>query len=157
MMSVIPISSTAPNRYLSGMAALNIPSAKGTGDWHMIETFFSPHQQSSRLFITGSGCQDDTTPFLADMGVYDCSAILNSYGIPHPDGSVYAATHARAIADMVLVTILDGRFPNFIPLDDWMPRDIDKQAVFNLLETAAGRIDEAGRKRILTWIEANLT
>lgn len=150
------ISSTAPDRYLSGMAALNIPSDEGTGDWHMIETFFSPRQRFSRLFITGAGCHDDTTSYLADMGVYDCSAILNAYGIPHPGGSVYAATHARAIADMVLVTILDGRSPSFIPLDDWMPSDIDKQAVFDLLEVAAGRMDEEDKKRVLVWIEANL-
>src|SRR5260364_247270 len=97
------IPETSPSRYLSGIAALNIPSTRGTGDWHLIETFFRPRQQHSRLFVSGIGCEAD---------------------------------HARAIADMVLVCVLDGSEPDHVELDDWMPMSEDKQAVFDLLEIA---------------------
>ncbi len=33
---------TANPRVFGSIAALNIPSVKGTGDWHLIETFFQP-------------------------------------------------------------------------------------------------------------------
>lgn len=149
------ISETSPQRYLSGMAALNIPSSKGTGDWHLIETFFRPHQQRSRLFIAGAGCEADTTPLLADQGVFECSAILNEWGIPHPPGTVYAATHARAIADMVLVCVLDGSHADYVELDDWMPRNEDKQAVFDLLDMAMQYLTLEQKSRVTVWKTKN--
>ena len=54
--------------------------------------------------------------------------------VPHPKGPVYAATHARAIADLVLGAILRDESPDFVPLDDWMPRDDDKREVRALLD-----------------------
>src|SRR5260363_411575 len=65
------IPETSPSRYLSGIAALNIPSTRGTGDWHLIETFFRPRQQHSRLFVSGIGCETDTTP-LPDTNNREC-------------------------------------------------------------------------------------
>lgn len=152
-MSIIP--PTTPFRYLSGMAALNIPSDSGTGDWHMVETFFRPRQTLSRLFLAGDGCPDDTTPLLSDVGVYECSHILDRYQIPHPDGAVFAATHARAIADMVLVTVADGGSPAFIKLDDWMPEVEDKRAVFELLDAAISQLKTIAREKIAAWVKAN--
>jgi hypothetical protein len=49
----------------------------------------------------------------------------------------YAATHARAIADLVLGAVLNGGSAEFVKLDDWMPGDSDKQEVFGLLCIAA--------------------
>jgi hypothetical protein len=152
-MNIIP--STAPFRYLSGMAALNIPSDSGTGDWHLVETFFRPRKVLSRLFVTGAGCPDDTTPLLSNIGVYECSSVLDQYRIPRPAGAVYAATHARAIADMVLITALDGGSLAFIRLDDWMPGDEDKWAVFDLLDNAVVKMKPPAKDKIGTWIAAN--
>ncbi len=150
------IPETSPQRYLSGIAALNIPSFKGTGDWHLIETFFRSHQQRSRLFMAGVGCEADTTPLLADRGVFDCSAILNEWGIPHPPGTVYAANHARAIADMVLVCVLDGSHPDHVELDDWMPGNEDKQAVFDLLDVAMQYLTWEQQSKVAAWKKKNL-
>jgi hypothetical protein len=151
--NVIP--ETTPLRYLSGLAALNIPSENGTGDWHMVETFMKPKTESARLFVAGVGCADDTTPLLSSEGVFDCSKVLDRFKIPHPKGAVFAANHARAIADMVIVTVLGGGSPNFIALDDWMPGVDDKGAVFSMLQLVFEKIEKTDKESIVQWITKN--
>lgn len=132
----VKIPATSKLRYLGGMAALNLPSPTGTGDWHMEQTFFRSREKFSRSFISGVGCPTDTTPILGDAGVYDCTAVFAELGIPHDGAVAYAANHARAAADLVLAAVLRGESPDFVVLDDWMPRDSDKQQVFELLDSA---------------------
>jgi hypothetical protein len=153
MNTIIP--PTSPTRYLSGMAALNIPSDSGTGDWHMIETFFKPTKVMARLFVAGVGCADDTTPLLYDLGVFECSDVLDRHNIPHTSGPVFAASHARAIADMVLVVTLEDGNPAFIDLDDWMPEREDKNKVFELLDIATSKMGPHEKERVSRWIAAN--
>jgi len=149
------IPATTPQRYLSGMAALNLPSPEGTGDWHLIETFFKPRQKQPRLFIAGNGCPGDTNGLLGDAGIYECSALLASLNIPHADGPAFAANHTRAIADLVLVSVLEGGTPDFVQLDDWMPRDIDKVSVFELLDIAQPKLNADQQGKVLRWRTAN--
>jgi excisionase family DNA binding protein len=149
------IPETTLQRYLSGMAALNLPSEKGTGDWHLIETFLKPKRKRSRLFIAGVGCEGDTTPLLGDRGIFECSSLLDRLKIPHPPGPAYAADHARAIADLVLVAILEGGSPDFVRLDDWMPGDDDKQTVFDLLNHAIPQLTIDRQEKISTWMKKN--
>jgi len=104
--SAITVPATSRLRYLGGMAALNLPSPTGTGDWHMVQTFFGPRKKLSRSFISGAGCQTDTTSILGDAGVYDCSEVLDELGIPYEGDVAYAASHARACADLVLAAVL---------------------------------------------------
>jgi hypothetical protein len=137
------------------MAALNLPSPTGTGDWHMEQTFFFPRQKRSRSFISGTGCQTDTTPLLGDTGIYDCTSILDELHIPHESAVAYAANHARATADLVLGAILRGSIPNFVVLDDWMPRDSDKQQVFNLLAKAREHLHTEQQDKLLEWQRKN--
>ena len=139
------IPATSPLRYIGGMAALNLPSPTGTGDWHMEQTFFRQREHRSRSFISGVGCPTDTTHILGEAGVYDCTAVLDELGIPHESAVAYAANHARAIADLVLAAVLRGESPAFVVLDDWMPRDSDKQQVFDLLAKALGHLTEGQR------------
>jgi hypothetical protein len=65
------------------MAALNLPSSAGTGDWHIEQTFFRPRKNRSRSFISGAGCPTDTTSILGDTGIYDCTTVLDELGIPY--------------------------------------------------------------------------
>lgn len=143
---------TSPLHYLGGMAALNLPSPLGTGDWHMEQTFFRQRDKRSRSFISGIGCATDTTALLGDAGVYDCTNIINDLQIPHESEPVFAANHARAIADLVISSILRGIVPNHIQLDDWMPRASDKQDVFDLLGIAATHLTENQQQVMATWI-----
>jgi addiction module RelB/DinJ family antitoxin len=151
------IPETSPDRYLSGIAALNLPSESGTGDWHLIETFFKPQKRRPKLFVAGKGCPDNTNEFLGERGIFECSALLDKLKIPRHPGPAYAATHARAIADLVLASILSGGALDHIPLDDWMPQDRDKQQVFDLLHLALIHLSEAQRDKILKWQAKNST
>lgn len=151
MRYVISIPATTKQLYLGGMAALNLPSDTGTGDWHMEQTFFRPRKTRSRSFISGKGCPTDTTALLGDEGIYDCTQILLKYGIHYESHPVYAANHARATADLVLDAVMRDRSPDFVMLDDWMPRDMDKQQVFALLEKASEHLPTKQRKQVLAW------
>lgn len=155
MSATLAIPETSRSRYLSGMAALNLPSPKGTGDWHLVETFLQPRQQRSRTFLAGVGCEIDTTPYLADLGVYECSAIMDELQIPHPQGAVYAASHARAIADLVLAAVLSDGSPDFVQLDDWMPRDNDKIEVFDLISIALAKLNAEQQHKVQAWQRKN--
>jgi hypothetical protein len=149
----IPATSLSPLVYLGGMAALNLPSPTGTGDWHMEQTFFIPRPSGkrSRSFISGVGCLTDTTSILGDEGIFDCTGILAELGIPHEGVSAYAANHARATADLVLDAVLRGVSPEFVTLDDWMPRDGDKEDVFFLLEEARPHLTAAQQDQLRVW------
>ena len=146
---MIKIPATSRLHYLGGMAALNLPSPTGTGDWHMEQTFFRSREKRSRSFISGAGCPTDTTSILGDAGVYDCTAVLDELGIPHESAVAYAANHARATADLVLAAVLRGESPDFVVLDDWMPRDSDKQQVFDLLSKALGHLSAEQQDKVL--------
>ena len=152
-----PITLPATSRlcYLGGMAALNLPSPTGTGDWHTEQTFFRQREKRSRSFISGVGCPTDTTPMLGDTGVYDCTATLDELGIPHESAVAFAASHARACADLVLASVMRGVSPDFVALDDWMPRDSDKQQVFDLLAKALGHLTAEQRDKVLRWQKKN--
>jgi hypothetical protein len=152
----VTIPATSPYRYLGGMAALNLPSPTGTGDWHMEQTFFHSRETRSRSFISGVDCATDTTSILGDIGVYDCTDLLDDLRIPHAEGSVYAANHARAIADLVLSAVLRDESPDFIRLDDWMPRDSDKQEVFDLLSIAFKQLRHKQQQALLAWQNKNV-
>lgn len=95
-------------------------------------------------------------PLLGDEGIYDCAPVLDRLRIPHPPGPVYAATHARAIADMVLCSILREQSPEHVTLDDWMPRNQDKVAVAHLLRHSSERLNAFMRSRLSTWLSRNL-
>lgn len=117
----------------------------------MVETFFRPKRSRSRLFVVGEGCEYDTNLLLGDAGIFECSGILDRCHIPHSQGEVFAANHARAIADMVLVSIQNNESLDHVLLDDWMPSDEDKAEVFKLLELAFCKLDSSAIERIGAW------
>lgn len=154
--SPITLPPTTKRRYLGGMAALNLPSASGTGDWHFEQTFFRLREKRSRSFISGTGCLTDTNPMLGDRGIYDCTAVLDDLGIPHESPVAFAASHARAIVDLVLAAVMRGQSADFVVLDDWMPRASDKQEVFELLEKALEYLSLDQQDEVNQWKSKNL-
>jgi hypothetical protein len=149
------IPETSKQRYLGGMGALNLPSPKGTGDWHMLQHFFMPELKPSPSFISGEGCMTNTNHLLGDRGIYDCTAILDAIQVPYETSPVYAASHARATADLVLSAILSNGSPRYVVLDDWMPCDSDKQEVFDLLEVAMKQLNHKQKEQVLLWKHKN--
>jgi hypothetical protein len=154
-MVVIP-PETSPTRYLSALAALNLPTGDGTGDWHQTETFKRGAPCEPLGFLIGPGLAWDTTPYMASVGVVECSALLAAYGIPHPAGPVWTADHARAIADVVVGEALTGRLIMCVDLEGWMPCPEDKDAVVRLLVMAMGRLPESAKGIVTAWIAKNV-
>ena len=148
---MIPVTSLHPLRYIGGMAALNLPSPTGTGDWHFVQTFERERQHRSRSFISGAGCLTDTSGLLGDAGIYEATELLRTLGIKFEGGTAYAANHARACADLVLAAVMRSLSPDFVRLDDWMPRESDKRAVYDLIDRALPRMDAMQAEVVRVW------
>ncbi|HTV74149.1 MAG TPA: hypothetical protein VME66_10620 [Candidatus Acidoferrales bacterium] len=156
-MSPLTIPATSPTKYLSGVVALNLPADGTSGDWHYEQTFLRPRTRTPRTFLAGDGQPTDTSLLLGEAGIYDCSAALDRLGIAHPAGPVYAADHVRAVADLVLGSLLRGERANHVVLDEWMPEVPDQRRVFTLLERARSRLRPGLQALVDTWIAANRT
>ncbi|MEQ1074569.1 hypothetical protein [Acinetobacter pittii] len=87
----------------------------------------------------------DTNVYLGEEGVFEASEIIRTMGIPIFSPTVYAATHARAIADKIIAEAflaikLNGsklfRYISLHDFNDYMPEDTDKLRVYELLEKA---------------------
>ncbi|MBQ69777.1 hypothetical protein CL689_07050 [Candidatus Saccharibacteria bacterium] len=155
MHSQVRIPATSTARYLSGLAALNLPSDNGSGDWHLIETFFSGNGGKSRCFIVGDGCEVNTNHLLGSRGVLESSSLLRKVGLEFDSELVFAATHERAVADLVLASVLNNGDASHVTLDDWMPSEEHKDLVFNLLHLALPGLGKSESQLIRKWVKHN--
>jgi hypothetical protein len=107
---------TSPTHYLTGQAALNVPSDDGDfADWHFTEVFLSGR---GKLPIAGQDFPD-TSYLLGSYGVRECASVLRRYGLAiESQQKVYAANHVRAALDLVVAGISKGKVPSHITLDD---------------------------------------
>ena len=149
--------------YISGMRALNINDYEFlTGDWHVHETWH-PDSNLSSFHIMGEGkiALFDTNVYLGEEGVFEASEILRTMGIPIFSPTVYAATHARAIADKIIaeaflaIELNDRKLFRYISLndlDDYMPEDNDKHRVYELLEKAIKLLPQEQSNPVKEWL-----
>lgn len=96
----------SPERYISGMAALNLPAPEGTsGDWHFLNLFYN--NKPREVFIAGEKGVVDTRHIYGTYGVYECSNALRSRGLHSSSTNPsYAANHFRAILDLIYYYLL---------------------------------------------------
>lgn len=151
----ITIPATSKSRYLSGLSALNLPSLAGTGDWHMTETFFIPRKKRSLSFICGDGCAVNTNDIFSDAGIYDCTEILDKLRIRHESIIAYAASHARAIVDLLVGAIVRCQRTDHVVLEDWMPGKENSKEVHDLLSMTAGHLTTEQDKALQNWLVKN--
>lgn len=120
-MSQFPV--TSPDHYITGKAALNVPNEDGSfADWHFTETFLSGR---GKIRVAGMDTPT-TTPMLGNYGIRECSATLRRFGLAiPPTNRVYAASHIRAILDMVLFSLDKKRFPSHVSVHDLIDSDED--------------------------------
>jgi hypothetical protein len=145
-----------PQHYISGQKALNIYDLKyNTGDWHTVEAW---HPQANILHFSlmGEGEKYNTNPYLADRGIIDVTAVLKSMGNPEFAPVVYAASHARAIADMIICNALDGKLKSVTlqDFDDWMSTQEDKERVYALLRIAINNLPKSAAILVKQWLKA---
>ena len=111
-MSIITIPLTKPELYISFKAALNLRYPdEDTGDWHFESSFFWEGADQETLLMAGEGGFINTNPSLGDRGVRDMSAVLATQKILLNQGPVYCANHYRAIADLAMLDLAEGKTP----------------------------------------------
>lgn len=76
-----------------------------------------------------------------------------------PDGSNPSAAIVQSASDVqcsrllktTLAAVMRGLSPDFVTLDDWMPGEIDKQAVHDLIDRALPRLDATQAEAVKAW------
>lgn len=157
-MRPIQIPETTPTRYLSFKHALNLRYPdEWTGDWHFLPMFFEYEDSKPRTTIfAGEGGYVDTTPSLGSRGVRDMADIVESQGIRPNIGPVYVANHYRAITDIVMLDLEDGRMPMMACVSEinaWL--DTEEQVnelVNNYLFPLRSQLEGDGREVYNHWI-----
>lgn len=130
----LAVCDTTEENYLTGITALNIPTAECTGDWHFSECFVV-HRDVKLLQKKAGIDLFSTAEWLGNTGIYDCYSVLVEYGLKEAMKNIYAADHYRAIADMVYFKVKSGHAINStISLNDWLPMEHEKKKVYDLIE-----------------------
>jgi hypothetical protein len=120
-MNALP--ATSETAYLTGQAALNVPTDSGDfADWHFTEVFLSGR---GRFSIAGQNFID-TRSLLGNYGIRECSDALRKHGLVlGTSQKVYAANYVRAILDLVVSNILQGHIPHHITVSDTLDSEAD--------------------------------
>ena len=144
---------TSPRRYVTGMAALNIPSPESTGgDWHFWGTFLSPSFPNN-IGFAGEGLEWNTNALFGDYGIHECSNSLRCRGIAIPEGiRVYSANHYRAIIDMLYHSIAKGQVPQHLAISDWLDTEEHLKTFFRLLDRFFDRLSPSEQNLVSVWI-----
>ena len=101
---------TTPKRYLSGLAALNLPHGINSDERREIKISLHPEDPLNELTLASSNFE---------LGIFDSVDILDAHGIAHEESSVFVATHARAIADMLLYLVSRNLSFDSILINEW--------------------------------------
>ena len=137
--------------YLTAITALNIYSEDGTGDWHFSENFLEDVGFIPRKTVAGvDTCS--TNEYLGDEGVFNCYKTLLEAGVQPSTKDVFSADHYRAIADMVLDSIIKGYdIDGSIILDDWLPEQHEKERLYSLINSFKPALTEKQWQKIEAW------
>jgi hypothetical protein len=113
-----PFPTTSEQNYITGRAALNIPNEDFSfADWHFDEMFLSGKRTPRVAGID----TESTFDLLGNYGIRECGGVLRRCGVPQPaDAKVYAASHYRAILDMVIFSIRKNRLPEHVSVHDML-------------------------------------
>lgn len=150
-MKIIP--ATTPTRYLTGACALNIPAPERTsGDWHFQNVFFvSP--RPAQIAGDGPDTLVDTNRLFGGYGIHECSTVLRDCGVILPDCiPVYAANHYRAILDLLISSVRDGKPVDYLAQpEDWLDTPENVRQLVSMVERVEPSLPEAERKTIAIW------
>lgn len=125
-------------RYISGFAALNLPSPEGTsGDWHFCNLFYREEAKYVKTvsFIAGEHGEVDTSNIYGAYGLYVCEGALRKRGLQF-QGVPYAANHFRAILDILYLYLKTNREPTPIKgaTEDFLDTERQQREVFEQAE-----------------------
>ena len=133
----IMLPDTAPDAYLTGTSALNIPTEDGNfADWHFDETFL---REGVRFRVAGRN-YPSTLEVLGNWGIRECADILRQRGVPLASGTkFYAASYARAVLDLVYNLTREHQSADFLDMSDLLD-EADQAEVFRKIEELKTRV-----------------
>jgi hypothetical protein len=152
----VTIPETTPSRYITGIAALNLPAPEGTnGDWHFSTVFYSNDDEPAELQLAGDGEALNTNHIYGQYGIYECSAAMGRTGLDVPTGNVYSANHFRAILDMLYWSL--ARHNRVIGLigatEDWLDTQDQKNFLLLKANDLLPYLRERERAGLQSWID----
>jgi hypothetical protein len=146
---------TSERNYITGKAALNVPNEDGSfADWHFDEVFLSGR---GKIRIAGQDTPE-TAALLGNYGIRECGGVLRRFGVSLPtDDKVYAASHIRAILDMVLYSIANQRPPEHVTVHDMLDAPEDVAELQTQVKTLQGKITDKITLSLLTqWAQKQI-
>lgn len=146
---------TSERNYITGKAALNVPNEDGSfADWHFDEVFLSGR---GKIRIAGQDAPETAT-LLGNYGIRECGGVLRRFGVSLPtDEKVYAASHIRAILDMVLYSIANQRPPEHVTVHDMLDAPEDVAELQTQVKTLQSKITDKITLSLLTqWAQKQI-
>lgn len=141
---------TSPEHYLTGSSAMNIPSG-GTAfvDWHFVDTFLDGRAS----FRVAGRNFPDTSAVLGNRGVRECASILRQSGVALPAGSrFYAADRNRALLDMILANLLQGRRPDHLRIENYADTEAEAGQLRDEIRGLRERLTEPQARLLDEWL-----
>jgi hypothetical protein len=146
----------ATTGYYSGTIALNLFPDDSNGDWHsaIAKNALSDGKSKSPYFIMGKQGHLSTKRYFKDNGIVDISSTLKS--MHNKPGITKAAKPYRAVADMVMSSLLRGKKTDHIQVNDWLvtPSEINK--FIELFNSSSTRMNHIENEKVNAWIKHNL-
>ncbi len=136
-------SKTTPKHYLSGISALNLHHSIKPDERRETKISLDPKDPLNELTLATSNFE---------LGIFDCTDILDAHGIAHEESSVWVATPARAIADMLLFSVSRDLPFDSILINDWTT-SFTRLELKQILDLELALIPLEHKERILNWLE----
>ena len=145
------------NRYISGMAALNLPAPEGTsGDWHFLSIYYCRDAKHVK-FIKVAGEREylNTNHIFKNYGIYKCGEILRKKGFNVEKGEPHAANHFRAILDLLYERIKEGKYPSYLygSSEDYLDTEEEKCFLLEKAATMLPYLSIEEQEMLIRWIE----
>lgn len=134
---------TTPKKYISGISAINLPHGIKPDERRETKISLDPKDPLNELTLSTSNFE---------LGIFNCADILDAHGIPHEEGSVWVATHARAIADMLLFSVSRDLPFDSILINEWTTC-FTRLELKQILDLELALVPLEHKERILNWIE----
>jgi hypothetical protein len=141
--------------YITGKAAINFPSNKGTGGWHFLSYW---DRESGVVKVSLAGIHfPDTTELFGDEGIFDGLDQLAERGWRVEGRALFMADHFRAAADMIARWAMSEAKRCNVEIGDWFPAESDRQRFLDLLASGKPRLQELGKLgKVETWLDSQL-
>lgn len=141
------------NGYYSGPIALNLFPDDNNGDWHssIATNALKTGKSKSPYFIMGRQGKKSTKKYFKDDGIVDVGNIVSH--MENKPNLTRAARPYRAVADMVVISLLNGKTTDHIQINDWLVTDEEERKFKNLIQNSLKKMNFAEQEKVALWMQ----